>query len=126
VHGTQVINTLLDIFSSANNTINVCCNSKFPSQLLSLEITRKTIAAKSGQIQQRYLIEVVKDNIAACRDLIEVAGRNNSNFRHSDEVEANYIVNEKEYMGSITLKEPHQQAIYNNMKDIVEQQQHIF
>jgi two-component system sensor histidine kinase VicK len=126
VHGTQVVNSLLDIFSSANNTMNVCCNSKFPSQLLSLEITRKTMAAKNSLIKQRYLVEVVKDNIAACRNLIEVVGRNNSNFRHSDEIEVNFLVSEKEYLGSITLKEPNQQAIYSNMKDMVEQQHHIF
>jgi signal transduction histidine kinase len=126
VHGTQVVNSLLDIFSSANNTMNVCCNSKFPSQLLSLEITRKTMAAKNSLIKQRYLVEVVKDNIAACRNLIEVVGRNNSNFRHSDEIEANFLVSEKEYLGSITLKEPNQQAIYSNMKDMVEQQHHVF
>jgi two-component system, OmpR family, sensor histidine kinase VicK len=126
VHGTQVVNSLLDIFSSATNTMNVCCNSKFPSQLLSLEITRKTLAAKNSLIKQRYLVEVVKDNIAACRNLIEVVGRNNSNFRHSDEIEANLLVSEKEYLGSITLKEPNQQAIYSNMKDMVEQQHHIF
>jgi two-component system sensor histidine kinase VicK len=126
VHGTQVVNSLLDIFSSVSNTICVCCNSKFPSQLLSLEITKKTIAAKSSLIEQRYLIEVVKDNIASCRNLIEVVGRNNSNFRHSDEVESNFVVSEKEYLGSITLKEPNQQAIYSNMKDMVEQQHHVF
>jgi hypothetical protein len=126
VHGTQVVNTLLDIFSSVSNTICVCCNSKFPSQLLSLEITKKTIAAKNILIEQRYLIEVVKDNIASCRNLIEVVGRKNFNFRHSDEVEANFVVSEKEYLGSITLKEPNQQAIYSNMKDMVEQHRHIF
>jgi hypothetical protein len=59
------------------------------------------MAAKSSLIEQRYLIEVVKDNIASCRNLIEVVGRNNSNFRHSDEVEANFVVSEKEYLGSI-------------------------
>ncbi|MDQ3839151.1 MAG: HAMP domain-containing histidine kinase [Thermoproteota archaeon] len=126
VHGTQVVNSLLDIFSSANNTINVCCNSKFPSQLLSLEITRKTMAVKYNLVKQRYLIEVVKENIAACRNLMEVIGRNNSDFRHSDEVEANFIVSEGEYLGSITLKEPNQQAIYSNIKDMVDQQHRIF
>jgi two-component system, OmpR family, sensor histidine kinase VicK len=126
VHGTQVVNALLDIFSSANNTISVCCNSKFPSQLLSLEITKKTISAKKSQIKQRYLIEVIKDNIASCKNLIEVVGRDNPDFRHSDEVEANFVVSEKEYLGSITLKEPNQQAIYSNMKDMVGQQHHIF
>jgi two-component system sensor histidine kinase VicK len=126
VHGTQVVNALLDIFSSANNTISVCCNSKFPSQLLSLEITKKTISSKKSQIKQRYLIEVIKDNIASCKNLIEVVGRDNPDFRHSDEAKANLVVSEKEYLGSITLKEPNQLAIYSNMKDMVEQQHHIF
>jgi two-component system, OmpR family, sensor histidine kinase VicK len=127
VHGTQVVNALLDIFSSASNVLNICGNSKFPLQLLSLEITKKAIAAKNSQIKQRYLVEVAKDNTPSCRNLIKiVAHQNDSDFRHSDEVEANFVVSEKEYLGSITLKEPHQQAIYSNMKDMVEQQHHIF
>jgi hypothetical protein len=48
-----------------------------------------------------------------------------NNFRHSDEVEANFIVSEKEYLGSIILKEPNHQAIYSNMKDMAEQHRHI-
>jgi two-component system, OmpR family, sensor histidine kinase VicK len=127
VHGTQVVNVLLDIFSSANNTISVCGNSKFPSQLLLLDITRKAIAASNNRIiNQRYLVEVVKDNIQSCKNLMEIAAQNNSNFRHSDDIEANFMVNEKEYLGSITLKEPNQQAIHSNMKDMVKQQHHIF
>jgi signal transduction histidine kinase len=56
-----------------------------------------------------------------------VAYQNDSNFlRHLDEVEANFVVSEKEYLGSITLKEPHQHAIYSNMRDMVEQQHHVF
>jgi sugar-specific transcriptional regulator TrmB len=128
VHGTQVVNALLDIFSSASNTISICSNSKFVSQLLSLEITKETIAAKSRRIRrQRYLVEVVKDNISSCRNLMKIVAQNDSNFfRHSDEVEANFVVSEKEYLGSITLKEPHQHAIYSNMRDMVEQRHHIF
>jgi two-component system sensor histidine kinase VicK len=127
VHGTQVVNALLDIFSSASNTINVCGNSKFLPQVLSLEITKETIAAKSRRIRQRYLVEVVKDNISSCRNLMKIVAQNDSSFlRHLDEVEANFVVSEKEYLGSITLKEPHQHAIYSNMRDMVEQQHHIF
>ncbi len=126
VHGTQVINVLLDIFSSATNEISICGNPKFPSQLLSLDITKKAIAAKNNRTNQRYLIEVGKDNIQSCRNLMEIVAQNDSNFRHSGDVEANFVVSEKEYLGSITLKEPHQQAIYSNMKDMVEQQHRIF
>ncbi|MDQ3971582.1 MAG: hypothetical protein M3227_07830, partial [Thermoproteota archaeon] len=126
VHGTQVVNVLLDIFSSATNEISICGNPKFPSQLLSLDITKKVIAAKNNRTNQRYLIEVGKDNIQSCRNLMEIVAQNDSNFRHSGDVEANFVVSEKEYLGSITLKEPHQQAIYSNMKDMVEQQHRIF
>jgi two-component system, OmpR family, sensor histidine kinase VicK len=126
VHGTQVVNVLLDIFSSATNEISICGNPKFPSQLLSLDITKKAIAAKNNRTNQRYLIEVGKDNIQSCRNLMEIVSQNDSNFRHSGDVEANFVVSEKEYLGSITLKEPHQQAIYSNMKDMVEQQHRIF
>ena len=126
MHGTQVVNVLLDIFSSAINEISICGNPKFPSQLLSLDITKKAIAAKNNRTNQRYLIEVGKDNIQSCRNLMEIVAQNDSNFRHSGDVEANFVVSEKEYLGSITLKEPHQQAIYSNMKDMVKQQHRIF
>jgi hypothetical protein len=65
LHRTEVINALLDIFSSAINTIYICGNSKFPLQLLSLEITKKTIlitANKNNWVKQRYLFEITKDN----------------------------------------------------------------
>jgi signal transduction histidine kinase len=129
VHGTQVVNVLLDIFSSVTNEISICGNPKFPSQLLSLDITKKAIAAiaaKNNRTNQRYLIEVGKDNIQSCRNLMEIVAQNDSNFRHSGDVETNFVVSEKEYLGSITLKEPHQQAIYSNMKDMVKQQHRIF
>ena len=128
LHRTEVINALLDIFSSAVNTIYICGNSKFPLQLLSLEITKKTIlvtANKNNRVKQKYLLEITKDNIQYCRNLMQIVGHDNY-FRHSDDIEANFVVSEKEYVGSVTLKEPHQQAIYSNMNDIVEQHRSIF
>jgi two-component system, OmpR family, sensor histidine kinase VicK len=128
LHRTEVVNALLDIFSSAANMIYVCGNSKFLLQLLSLEITKKTILAtanKNNHVEQRYLFEITKDNIQYCRNLMRIVG-NDNHFCHSDDIEANFVVSEKEYLGSITLKEPHQQAIYSNMESIVEQHISIF
>ena len=128
LHRIEVINVLLDIFSSAVNTIYICGNSKFPLQLLSLEITKKTILVttnKNNRVKQKYLLEITKDNIQYCRNLMQIVGHNNY-IRHSDDIEANFVVSEKEYIGSITLKEPHQQAIYSNMNGIVEQYRSIF
>jgi hypothetical protein len=47
-------------------------------------------------------------------------------IRHMNEIEANLLLNEREYLGSITMNEPHQQAIHTNIREIVEQQQNIF
>jgi two-component system, OmpR family, sensor histidine kinase VicK len=128
LHRTEVINALLDIFSSAVNMIYICGNSKFPLQLLSLEITKKTILAtanKNNRVKQRYLFEITKDNIQYCRTLMQIVGCDNY-FCHFDDIEANSVVSEREYLGSITLKEPHQQAVYSNMKGTVEQHRSIF
>jgi two-component system, OmpR family, sensor histidine kinase VicK len=128
LHRTEVINALLDISSSAENMMYICGNSKFPLQLLSLEITKKTIldtANKNNRVKQRYLFEITKGNIQYCRILMQIVGHD-SYFCHSDDIEANFVVSEKEYLGSITMKEPHRQAIYSNMNGIVEQHRSIF
>jgi two-component system, OmpR family, sensor histidine kinase VicK len=128
LHRTEVVNELLDIFSSAANMIYVCGNSKFLLQLLSLEITKKTILAtcnKNNHVEQRFLFEITKENIQYCRNLMRIVD-NDNRFCHSDDIEANFVVSEKEYLGSITLKEPNQQAIYSNMEGIVEQHISIF
>jgi hypothetical protein len=128
LHRTEVINTVLDIFSSTANTINICGSSKFLSQVLSLEITKKTIltsATKNNRVKQRYLFEITKDNINYSENLMQIVGSDNF-FRHSYEIEENFVLSEKQYLGSITLMEPHQQAIYSTMKGIVEQHNSIF
>jgi hypothetical protein len=37
-------------------------------------------------------------------------------MRHMNEIEANFLLNENEYLGTITLKAPLQQAIYTNVR----------
>src|SRR5215211_5085951 len=40
--------------------------------------------------------------------------------------EANFILTKTKYLGSITLNEPDQQAIYSNVREVIEQQRYIF
>jgi len=51
---------------------------------------------------------------------------NNLEVRHMNDIDANFALNETEYLGSITLSEHNQQAIYSNIPEIVEQQHSIF
>ena len=123
LHRAQVINAIVDVFYDAEHRIDICGNSKFPSLIFSFEPIRKAIiVSKNKGIRQRYIIEVTKENIQYCKELTKLV----DDLRHSDQIEANFALNETKYLGSITLNEPHQQAIYSNMKEVIEQQHYIF
>ncbi len=118
----EVINAISDIFYNAEYRIDVCGNSRFLPLIFSFESIRIAISNVKNReyTRQRYIFEITQQNIKYCKDLMEIA-----EIRHMNEIEANLLLNEKEYLGSITLKEP-QQAIYTNVREIVEQQQNIF
>ncbi len=123
LHRAQVINAIVDVFYDAEHRIDICGNSKFPSLVFSFEPIRKAIiVSKNKGIRQRYIIEVTKENIQHCKELMKLV----DDLRHSDQIEANFVLNETKYLGSITLNEPHQQAIYSNVREVIEQQHYIF
>jgi two-component system sensor histidine kinase VicK len=120
---TEVINAISDIFSNANHRIDVCGNSNFPLKISSFESVRKVvIAAKNRGINLRFIIEITKENLQYCNDLMKITDE----LRHMDKIEANFGLSETEYLGSITLQEEALQATYSNVKEVVEQQQFIF
>ena len=104
------------------STINVCGNSKFPHKFLSYKTVEEMIrfVSQKRDIRLRFVFEITTENITYCKQLIKIV-----ELRHIDEIEANFAINDSEYMGSITLNDP-QQAIYSNIKEVVEQQQSIF
>ncbi|MDQ4022177.1 MAG: HAMP domain-containing histidine kinase [Thermoproteota archaeon] len=123
LHRTEVINAILDIFSNANHRIDVCGNSNLPLKISSFESVKKVvIAAKNRGIGLRFIIEITKENLHYCKDLMKITDE----LRHMDQIEANFGLNETEYLGSITLQEEALQATYSNVKEVVEQQQFIF
>ena len=124
LHRAEVINAMLDILYNSERRIDICGNSRFPSLIFSFESIRGAIMSVKNRkkyTRQRYIFEITQQNIQYCKDLMKIA-----EIRHMNEIEANFLLNEKEYLGSITLKEPHQQAIYSNVREIVQQQQNIF
>jgi two-component system, OmpR family, sensor histidine kinase VicK len=123
LHRAEVINAISDIFYNAEHRIDICGNSRFLSLIFSFESLRKAIMNVRNRkyTRQRYIFEITQQNIIYCKDLMKIA-----EVHHMNEIEANLLLNEKQYLGSITLKEPHQQAIYTNVREIIEQQQNIF
>jgi hypothetical protein len=113
----------LDIFSvSENSRIDFCGNSRFILSALLFESVKKAtlmIARCKESIKQRYLFEITKENLQYCKDLVKIG----CDLHHSNEIEANLVLNEKESLGSIILNEVQQQPIYSNVKEIIQQQQ---
>jgi signal transduction histidine kinase len=123
LHRAQVINAVIDIFYDAKHRIDICGNSKFPPLIFSFEPIKKAIiATKTNGIRQRYIVEITKENIQYCKELMRLV----KDLRHSDQIEANFGLNETEYLGSVSLQEEQLQATYCNIKEVVEQQHYIF
>ena len=121
LHRAQVINAILDIFSGAEHKIDVCGNSRFPFRIFSFDSVKKsTHVAKNRGIQQRYIFEITKENINSGKDTMKFGS-----LHHMDQTEASFALNENEFLGSIILCEP-EQAIYSNLREILEQQHSIF
>jgi two-component system, OmpR family, sensor histidine kinase VicK len=79
-------------------------------------------------VKFRYVTEITKDNVSYCKEMLKFA-----EIRHLDGVKGNFEVSdEKEYVGTATLKEPEEQEqsipqlIHSDVKEVVEQQQYVF
>ncbi len=122
------MNKLLQ-FLSKSKTISSCGDYKTPSLVIEvkdyLEILSKI---KKSDIKLRYIVDITKDNVNYCKELIKFADE----VRHLDGIKTNFSVSESEYIASSTLSqelyspEPFQQIIYSNVPDIVEQQKYVF
>jgi two-component system sensor histidine kinase VicK len=126
-----VINALLEIISNTKptSTIDICGNSKFPSKIFSYDSVNKLIntSLRRRGIKQRCIFEITKENVLYCKNLMKMRSDIiNVEVHHMNDIEANFVLNETEYLGSMTLQEHNQQAIYSNIIEIVEQQHSIF
>ena len=93
MHGAEVINALLQIFSNAHYTIDVCGNSKFLTKIFSFSVVDKVRldACKRKDLRQRYIFEITKQNIHYCKSLMKTV-----ELKHLEEHEANFVTNENE------------------------------
>jgi len=123
LHNAEVINTLLQIFSNAQYKIDICGNSKFLTKVFSFSAVNKIRldACKRKGLRQRYVFEITKENIYYCKILMKGA-----ELRHLDENEANFVTNEIECLGFVTMQKESLQATYSDIIEIVEQQQSVF
>jgi two-component system, OmpR family, sensor histidine kinase VicK len=76
---------------------------------------------KRKDLRQRYIFEITNENINNCKSLM-----NTAEVRHLEGHEANFVTNQNECLGFITLQKESLQATYSNIKEVVEQQGSVF
>ena len=122
----NVIDAELEFFANSKKGIDTCMNYTRPSLAVILEPIKKAfLDAKGRGVKLRYLTEITHDNIAACKELMTIVDE----LRHLDGIKGNFMVSEIEYLAPIILFEKGKiapQAVYSNIKEVVEQQQYIF
>lgn len=125
LHGEEsVMNAMLHFLSKADR-IDCCADYRASSIAIEAEGYKKLLHdIKERGIKLRFLIDINKDNINYCKELMNFAEQ----IRHLEGVRAGFSISEREYIATATLNEaqPITQLIYSNLKDIVKQHQYLF
>lgn len=125
MHGVKnTTNAILKFVSESKSEVDICGN--YIVQSMEQEIFNKALKdARNRGVGLRCIIEITNGNMGLCRKLMELV-----EIHHLDGFEGNFIVNERKYL-SITAtalqeRKTVPQIAHVNIKQIVEQQQHIF
>ena len=127
IHGTtKVVQTEVRFFHKTKNKADTYMNYTRPPLVITFEPIKKAfLDAKKRGVHLRYLTEITKDNLSYCKELIEIVHE----LRHLDGIKGNYMVSESEYIAPLILYEHGKiasQAIYSNIKQVIEQEQYVF
>jgi two-component system sensor histidine kinase VicK len=111
-----------EFFSNVSTRFDGCASSAAIPIAMTLFRDAYRSMKKRG-INIRSVIDITKDNLKHCKDLMEYA-----EVRHISHLIGNFGVSETEYIVAPTMKEgqPLPKLIYSNSKEMVEQQQNIF
>src|SRR5919202_6077584 len=104
--------------------MDTCADSTWPSVAMGVDVFRNAlIGLKKRGVRSRYITTITKDNLDYCKETMKIG-----ELRHLDGIKGNFAVSEKEYMASATMQEASllKQVIYSNVKEILEQQHHVF
>jgi two-component system, OmpR family, sensor histidine kinase VicK len=123
---TKVVQTEVRFFHKTKNKADTYMNYTRPPLAITFEPIKKAfLDAKNRGVHLRYLTEITKENLSYCKELIEIVHE----LRHLDGIKGNYMVSESEYIAPLILYEHGKiasQAIYSNIKQVVEQEQYVF
>src|SRR5919202_618446 len=81
-----IIVAAIALTSNADTSIDACVDYTAPSVMMGVDaIKNERLKAKNRGVNNRYVTEITKDNIAYCKELSEFA-----EVRHLNEVKGNF------------------------------------
>jgi two-component system, OmpR family, sensor histidine kinase VicK len=126
-HGVDVVmNTILQFLHQTEGRIDACVDYTRPSLAIDILVLKEAfLSAKNRGVKLRYITEITRDNIFYCKQLMTIVDE----LRHLDAIKGNFYVSETGYLAPATFHEagkPAAQAIYSNVKEIIEHQKYVF
>ena len=115
---------ILKFLMDVDTKLDICADSTWPSVAMGIDVFRNAlIDIKKRRIMRRYITTIAKNNLSYCKGVMKIG-----ELRHLDGIRGNFAVSEREYLASATLQEAKllEQVIYNNVKEVLEQQQYVF
>jgi signal transduction histidine kinase len=125
-YGEEATVKSLDIFYSTKYNFDACGDAISPSVCMGFEPLKKAyLDLKRRGVKIRFIAEINQVNLHFCKELLNIV----TEMRHLDGAMGNFgICDGKDYLAAANIKE--KQAIpyliYSNVKEVVDQQQHIF
>ena len=125
MYGTEnTTKVILEFLSRANKSMGIYADHTWPSVSMEIDVFKRAMQdIKKRGAKSRYIVEITKDNIPYCKELMKI-----DDLRHLDGIKGNFAINETEYIASATMQQSQllQQVIYSNVKAVLEQHQYLF
>lgn len=126
----NIIKSQSQLFDNSKIQVDNCINYYYlPSFIEHEPIKESLIELQKRGIRLRCIIEITKDNIKYCKELVKLV----KELRHLDGLKINFTVSESEYIsfGSSILNEKRgkkttTEVIYSDIKSFIEEQQYLF
>jgi two-component system, OmpR family, sensor histidine kinase VicK len=107
-HATDAI---LRLVSKSKDEIDICGNYAVLSEAIGDEVFKKILSdAKGRGIKLRYATEITKQNIAYCKELMEIV-----ELRHLDGLKGNFILSETEHLSISTKTSQEAKKIFHKL-----------
>ena len=125
MYGTEnTTKVILEFLSRANKKLDIYSDHVWPSVSMGIDAFKRAMQdIKKRGAKSRYIVEITKDNIPYCKELMKI-----DDLRHLNGIKGNFAINEIEYISSSTMQQSQllQQVIYSNVKTVLEQHQYLF